>query len=149
MEFVDNAIDPQTGTIRAHAVVANHDHFLTPGLFGRARLLGSGSYTALLIPDEAITADQSRKLVMVLGRDGKVAARGRSRPGPKSRACARCATGSRRPISSCSMAWRSCSRAPRSTRGASPSGPRAPDTSPAAPTVTVPQSSTAKPSGAL
>ena len=75
VEFLDNALDPQTGTIRAHAVVANPGHFLTPGLFGRARLLGSGSYNALLVPDEAITADQSRKLVMVLGRDGKVVPR--------------------------------------------------------------------------
>jgi RND family efflux transporter MFP subunit len=75
MEFVDNALDPQTGTIRAHAVVPNHNHFLTPGMFGRARLLGSGTYKALLVPDEAITADQSRKLIMVLGRDGKVVPR--------------------------------------------------------------------------
>jgi RND family efflux transporter MFP subunit len=75
MEFVDNALDPQTGTIRAHAVVQNHDHFLTPGMFGRARLLGSGTYKALLVPDEAVTADQSRKLIMVLGRDGKVVPR--------------------------------------------------------------------------
>jgi RND family efflux transporter MFP subunit len=75
MDFVDNALDPQTGTIRAHAVVRNHDHFLTPGMFGRARLLGSGTYKALLVPDEAITADQSRKLIMVLGRDGKVVPR--------------------------------------------------------------------------
>ncbi len=75
MEFVDNALDTRSGTIRAHAVVRNHDHFLTPGMFGRARLLGSGTYRALLVPDEAITADQSRKLIMVLGRDGTVAAR--------------------------------------------------------------------------
>ncbi|MFX6273705.1 efflux transporter periplasmic adaptor subunit, partial [Acinetobacter baumannii] len=54
MDFVDNAIDPNSGTIRAHAVVDNPDGFLTPGLFGRARLLGSGTYHAMLIPDEAI-----------------------------------------------------------------------------------------------
>jgi RND family efflux transporter MFP subunit len=75
MEFVDNALDPQTGTIRAHAVVANPTHFLTPGMFGRARLLGSGTYRAMLVPDEAITTDQSRKLVFVVGRDGKVVQR--------------------------------------------------------------------------
>ena len=75
MEFVDNALDPNTGTIRAHAVVANPNHFLTPGMFGRARLLGSGSYKAMLVPDEVITADQSRKLVFVVGRDGKVVQR--------------------------------------------------------------------------
>ena len=75
MDFVDNAIDPNSGTIRAHAVVANPDGFLTPGLFGRARLLGSGTYPAMLVPDEAIITDQTRKLVYVVGRDGKVAPR--------------------------------------------------------------------------
>lgn len=72
MEFVDNAIDPNSGTIRAHAVIANPDGFLTPGLFGRARLLGSGHYHAMLVPDEAIITDQTRKLVYVVGKDGKV-----------------------------------------------------------------------------
>jgi RND family efflux transporter MFP subunit len=75
MEFVDNAIDPNSGTIRAHAVIANPDGFLTPGMFGRARLLGSGTYHAMLVPDEAIITDQTRKLVYVVGRDGKVAPR--------------------------------------------------------------------------
>lgn len=73
MEFVDNAIDTNSGTIRAHAVIANPDGFLTPGLFGRARLLGSGHYHAMLVPDEAIITDQTRKLVYVVGPDGKVA----------------------------------------------------------------------------
>lgn len=75
MDFVDNAIDPNSGTIRAHAVVANPDGFLTPGLFGRARLLGSGTYRAMLVPDEAIITDQTRKLVYVVGKDSKVAPR--------------------------------------------------------------------------
>lgn len=75
MDFVDNAIDPGSGTIRAHAVVANPDGFLTPGLFGRARLLGSGTYRAMLVPDEAIITDQTRKLVYVVGKDSKVAPR--------------------------------------------------------------------------
>lgn len=72
MAFVDNAIDANSGTIRAHAVVPNPDGFLTPGLFGRARLLGSGTYRAVLVPDEAIITDQTRKLVYVVGKDGKV-----------------------------------------------------------------------------
>lgn len=75
MSFVDNAIDPQSGTIRAHAVVANPDGFLVPGMFGRARLLGSGTYRALLVPDEAIVTDQTRRSVMVVGADGKTAVR--------------------------------------------------------------------------
>ena len=75
MAFVDNALDPGSGTIQAHAVVANPSGFLTPGMFGRARLLGSGSYRAMLVPEEAIVTDQSRKLVYVIGRDNKVVQR--------------------------------------------------------------------------
>jgi RND family efflux transporter MFP subunit len=75
MVFVDNAIDIDSGTIHAHAVVDNHDHFLTPGMFGRARLLGSGSYRAMLVPDEAIITRQSLKEVLVLARDGTVTKR--------------------------------------------------------------------------
>ena len=75
MVFVDNAIDAGSGTIRAHAELANPNGFLVPGLFGRARLLGSGAYHALLIPDEAIVTDQTRRLVYVTGKDGKVTTR--------------------------------------------------------------------------
>lgn len=75
MVFVDNAIDPQSGTIRAHAEVDNPKGFLVPGMFGRARLLGSGSYAAVLVPDEAIATDQTRKTVFVAGSDGKTAQR--------------------------------------------------------------------------
>ncbi|ATY34456.1 efflux transporter periplasmic adaptor subunit [Sphingomonas psychrotolerans] len=75
MEFLDNAVDPNSGTIRAHAVVQNPNRFLTPGMFGRARLLGSGTYKAMLIPDEAIVTDQTRRLVYVVGNDNKAAPR--------------------------------------------------------------------------
>ena len=75
MAFLDSTIDPDSGTIRAKAIVANPTHFLTPGMYGRARLLGSGSYTAMLIPDEAVVTDQSRKLAMVVGRDNKAVQR--------------------------------------------------------------------------
>lgn len=67
MSFVDNALDQGTGTIRAHATVSNPDGFLTPGMFGRLRLLGSGAYDAMLIPDGSIVTDQTRQAVLVLG----------------------------------------------------------------------------------
>ncbi len=70
MDFVDNALDAGSGTIRGRAVVANPDHFLTPGMFGHLRLLGSGSYPALLIPDQAVVTDQERQVVFVVGPDG-------------------------------------------------------------------------------
>ncbi len=147
MEFVDNAIDPQTGTIRAHAVVANHSHFLTPGLFGRARLLGSGSYQALLIPDEAITADQSRKLVMVLGRDGKVAARP-VETGPQVMGLRAVRDGLNPNDLVVLDGLAQLQPGTKVDAKRVTIRPRAPDTSPGAPTVTTPQASTAKPSGA-
>ncbi len=75
MAFLDNAVDPNSGTIRAHAVVPNPTRFLTPGMFGRARLLGSGTYKAMLIPDEAIVTDQTRRLVYVVSKDNKATPR--------------------------------------------------------------------------
>jgi RND family efflux transporter MFP subunit len=54
MDFVDNRLDPATGTIRARAVFPNPDRRLTPGLFARLRLEGSRAYTAVLVRDEAI-----------------------------------------------------------------------------------------------
>jgi len=66
MDFVDNAIDTGSGTIRGRAVVDNPDNFLTPGLFGHLRLLGSGAYKGLLVPDQAIVTDQTRQVVYVV-----------------------------------------------------------------------------------
>jgi RND family efflux transporter MFP subunit len=69
MDFVDNRVDPATGTIRGRALVPNPGGFLTPGQFGRLQLLGSGQYEALLLPDSAILSDQSRRFVWALGKD--------------------------------------------------------------------------------
>ncbi|MGA0606626.1 efflux RND transporter periplasmic adaptor subunit [Phenylobacterium sp. VNQ135] len=67
MDFVDNALDTGSGTIRGRAVVRNPDLFLTPGMYGRMRLLGSGAYDAMLVPDAAVMTDQSDKMVLVVG----------------------------------------------------------------------------------
>ena len=74
MDFVANTLDEASGTIQGRAVFANSDGLLTPGLFVDVQLLGRGPYDALLIPDEAIGADQSQAFVYVVG-DGNVAAR--------------------------------------------------------------------------
>jgi RND family efflux transporter MFP subunit len=66
MDFVDNALDQGSGTIRGRAILRNPDGFLTPGMFGHMRLLGSGSYSGMLIPEDAVVTDQTRKLVMVV-----------------------------------------------------------------------------------
>ncbi len=82
MDFVDNRLDPSTGTMRGRALVDNHERLLVPGLFGRIHIPGSGSYRGILIPDEAIVADQDRRLVWVVAADGTVSAR-QIRPGPR------------------------------------------------------------------
>jgi RND family efflux transporter MFP subunit len=71
MDFVDNAINPKTGTIRGRAIFDNKDAFLTPGFFGRLRLFG-GTHDALLIPDGAIASDQASKIVFTVAEDGTV-----------------------------------------------------------------------------
>ena len=73
MDFVDNALDLGSGTIRGRAVVRNPDGLLTPGMFGHMRLLGSGAYPGMLIPEDAVVTDQTRKAALVVGADGKVA----------------------------------------------------------------------------
>lgn len=75
MNFVDNVLDTGSGTIRGRAEVRNPQGFLTPGMFGHMRLLGSGSYQGMLIPEDAIVTDQSRKVALVVGADNVVSAR--------------------------------------------------------------------------
>jgi multidrug efflux system membrane fusion protein len=68
VDFVDNQVDPATGTIRARAVLANPDRRFTPGLFARVQLEGGARAKALLIDDKAVLTDQDRKYVYVLGK---------------------------------------------------------------------------------
>jgi RND family efflux transporter MFP subunit len=81
MNFVDNQLDPGSGTIRARAILDNKDLFITPGQFGRIRLPGSNEYEAILVPDSAILTDQSNRIVMTVKDDGTVEPK-MIRPGP-------------------------------------------------------------------
>lgn len=71
MVFVDNRLDPATGTIFARALLSNKDGVFTPGLFARIQLLGSGTRDALLIHDRAVLTDQDRRYVYAVGADNK------------------------------------------------------------------------------
>jgi len=73
VDFIDNQVDPKTGTIRARAVLANPDRVFTPGLFARVQLEGSAEFKALLIDDKAVITDQDRKFVYVVGADNTAA----------------------------------------------------------------------------
>ena len=67
LEFIDNQLNAGTGTIRAKALLKNSDGVFTPGLFARVRLQGTGEQSALLINDVAVSNDQDRKFVYVIG----------------------------------------------------------------------------------
>lgn len=70
LNFVDNALNPGSGTIRLRAVFENSDLFLVPGVFGRLRVAGSGEYAAMLVPDAAVVADQTRRMLVAVKDDG-------------------------------------------------------------------------------
>ncbi|MFC0708318.1 efflux RND transporter periplasmic adaptor subunit [Azorhizophilus paspali] len=69
LDFLDNQVNPRTGTIRGRAVLDNADGRFTPGLYARVRLVGSDTYAATLIQDTAIGTDLGKKFVLVLGAD--------------------------------------------------------------------------------
>ncbi|MFL6734948.1 MAG: efflux RND transporter periplasmic adaptor subunit [Sphingomicrobium sp.] len=75
LDFTDNGLDTRSGTIRLRAVLQNPGQFLTPGMFGNMRLATSGLAPAMLIPDSAISTDQTRKIVLVVAKDGTVSPR--------------------------------------------------------------------------
>ncbi|NRP69848.1 Efflux pump periplasmic linker BepF [Ensifer psoraleae] len=72
LDFSENRVDNQTGTMRLRARFANPNFILQPGLFGRVEVEGSNTYKAILVPDEAIAADQNERVVYEVGEDGSV-----------------------------------------------------------------------------
>jgi RND family efflux transporter MFP subunit len=72
VNFLDNRLNANTGTIRMRAVVQNSTGYLKAGLFARVRLPIGQPYKALLITDEALQSDQGKKYVWVVNADKKV-----------------------------------------------------------------------------
>lgn len=72
MDFADNRLNPDTGTITFRGVFKNPTMLLGPGLFVRLRLPGGLPYKALLVPQEAIGTDQGQKFVYVVKADNMV-----------------------------------------------------------------------------
>jgi RND family efflux transporter MFP subunit len=75
IDFVDNHVDPATGTLRARGVLDNSSGQLTPGYFARLCVPGSGRYQTLLVPDTAVGNDQSQRNLLVVKNDNSVEAR--------------------------------------------------------------------------
>lgn len=67
LDFVDNQIDPTSGTVKVRAVIDNSDGKLAAGLFARVLMQNSSTQQAMLIDDKAVLTDQDRKYVYTLG----------------------------------------------------------------------------------
>ena len=72
MDFLDNAMDRGSGTIRGRAILDNPKGFISPGMFGQMRLFASEPFDALLLPDQAIVTDQTRQVIYTVNDEGLV-----------------------------------------------------------------------------
>ena len=75
IDFVDNQVNPKTGTLRVRGVFANKDEALSPGFFARVRVPVSPPHRALLVTDRAIDSDQGQKIVYVVNDKKEVVSR--------------------------------------------------------------------------
>jgi RND family efflux transporter MFP subunit len=73
VDFVDNRLDPSTGTVRARVVLKNWDpNLITPGFFVRVRVAGATPYRAALVADRVISSQQGLKYAFVVKPDNTV-----------------------------------------------------------------------------
>jgi RND family efflux transporter MFP subunit len=72
IDYVDNTVDPQTGTIQVRAVLPNTEYTLFPGLFVRIKLMGEELENSVLVAEHAIGTDLGGKFVMLVGEDSIV-----------------------------------------------------------------------------
>ncbi|CAH0342672.1 efflux RND transporter periplasmic adaptor subunit [Rhizobium sp. CECT 9324] len=82
LDFAENRVDRETGTMRVRARFDNPKFILQPGLFGRVEVAASNTYQGILVPDEAIGSDQDQRIVYVVAEDGSVSTK-QVRLGPR------------------------------------------------------------------
>ncbi len=75
VDFLDNQVNPRTGTLRVRGVFSNSGEALSPGYFARVRVPIGSSHKALLISERALDTDQGQKIVYVVDGDNRVATR--------------------------------------------------------------------------
>jgi RND family efflux transporter MFP subunit len=75
INFVDNQVNPKTGTLRMRCMFPNPDEALTPGFFARVRVPVSPPHQALLVNDQALDNDQGQRILYVLNEKNEVLSR--------------------------------------------------------------------------
>ena len=71
INFVDNRVDPMTGTLRLRGIFPNANRLLSPGLFARIRVPIGKAHPAVLVPEEALGSDQGQSFVYVVSDDNR------------------------------------------------------------------------------
>jgi RND family efflux transporter MFP subunit len=72
INFVDNQVDPKTGTLRVRGVFPNKDETLSPGFFVRVRVRIGVPHPAILVNERAVQADQGQKILYVVNDKDEV-----------------------------------------------------------------------------
>ncbi len=75
IDFIDNQVNPKTGTLRLRGTFPNPDEVLVPGLFARVRIPVSAPHRALLVSDRAVDTDQGQKVLYVVNKKNEVVSR--------------------------------------------------------------------------
>ena len=72
LDFVDNRVDNATGTILLRATVPNPDLFIKPGLFGIVSMPATKPFQGILLPDDAVAANQDKRIVYIVGPENVI-----------------------------------------------------------------------------
>ena len=72
LAFLDNQVDPQTGTVSIYADFPNPQALLLPGSFVTVNITQAKPQDKPLVPVAAVQTDKSGKFVLLVGPDNKV-----------------------------------------------------------------------------
>jgi len=75
VNFLDNKVDPGTGTLRVRGVFPNHEGLLSPGLFVRCHLPLGDPHRCILVAEQALSSDQGQKFVYIVNEANEVSYR--------------------------------------------------------------------------
>jgi RND family efflux transporter MFP subunit len=75
VNFVDNQVNPKTGTLRLRGIFPNKDEALSPGYFARVRVPIGFPHQALLVSERAIDTDQGQKVLYIVNEKNEVISR--------------------------------------------------------------------------
>jgi RND family efflux transporter MFP subunit len=67
LDYIDNRVDPETGTVEVRGVFSNEDRLFYPGMFVRIRAPELDETLSLLVHESAVGTDLGGKFVLIVG----------------------------------------------------------------------------------